>query len=684
VPSTTSGQFENATLAGKLFTDLNNDGVFQNGETPLVGVTVYLDLNGNEVRDFNEPRAVTDSAGNYTFTGLGNRPYTVRTLLATGTLQTSPIGTKFSNTSYSLKSGPTQLTNPQDIIADDFNGDGWADLGVALYAGNSVAIRLNDRTGGFGGVAANVSIAPDGLGPIAIASGNLNAGNSVDLITANQLNGTATILRDFNGTAFTSRQTLAVGATPTDVILGKFDADTDLDAIVVNKSTNQLTLLTNNGSGVFTRGAFFSSGGNQPTALVTGLFNNDAFLDISVANYGTHPTGGDFGNIAVLLGRGNGTFQTAVPYSVGFGPISVSADDINGDGFQDLITANFLANTASVLLGSSNGTFTVNTEQLATGQGPLQVLLQDIEGDGDKDILVTNLLSQTISVLRKRRSQGGTGFEPAENFGVAQFSTAPRLAFAAGDFDKSSTTDIAIVNSLSDSLTIMRNTLVNGAHRIQLTGVENMSSLNFGTKSDVLLPQLAPIDNPTPILEDASQQTISLTGIAKGRSGGPALRITASSSQTSVIETSTVQYTNLSATGSVLFSPVADASGTSIITVTVTDAGADQIMNTADDGILRRSFTVTVLPVNDRPTFSGPPGQTVSINDDGGSQSIAGFLTNITRGGGPSEVGQSLLPFTVTVYTPALFQTLPTIDSLGRLSFTPALNASGSSPILVT
>ncbi|MFN7874007.1 MAG: S8 family serine peptidase, partial [Pirellula sp.] len=264
VPATTGGQFENASIAGRLFNDLNGDGLIQSGESGLVGITVYLDLNGNETRDFNEPRTVTDANGNYSFASLGNRAYTVRSILPTGTVQTSPLGSKFASTALSLTTGSTQLANPQDVLAEDFNNDGWADIAVALFSGNSVSLRLNDGAGNFTSTPINVSTAPDGLGPIALAAGRLNSGTAIDLITANQLNGTATILRDFNGTGFASRQTLAVGQTPTDVILGRFDNDEDLDAVVANKSTDQLTLLVNNGSGVFTKGASFSSGGKNP------------------------------------------------------------------------------------------------------------------------------------------------------------------------------------------------------------------------------------------------------------------------------------------------------------------------------------------------------------------------------------------------------------------------------------
>jgi len=193
------------------------------------------------------------------------------------------------------------------------------------------------------------------------------------------------------------------------------------------------------------------------------------------------------------------------------------------------------------------------------------------------------------------------------------------------------------------------------------------------------------IANPLPIFEDAQQQTVPLTGILRGRAGGPPPRITAISSQTSVIASATVQYTDLSTTGSLRFTPVADASGTLIITVTVTDAGADQLMDTSDDGILTRSFTVTVLPVNDQPTFS-VPADPLNVNEDAGGQSVPNFITNITRGGGTFELGQTLSAFIVTPSSSsaALFQVPPAIDASGRLTFTGAPNAFGSAFIFVT
>jgi hypothetical protein len=56
----------------------------------------------------------------------------------------------------------------------------------------------------------------------------------------------------------------------------------------------------------------------------------------------------------VLLGNGDGTFQAPRGYSVGSGPRSVVVADLNGDGFVDVVTANYQSANVSVLINDGN------------------------------------------------------------------------------------------------------------------------------------------------------------------------------------------------------------------------------------------------------------------------------------------------------------------------------------------
>jgi hypothetical protein len=74
---------------------------------------------------------------------------------------------------------------------------------------------------------------------------------------------------------------------------------------------------------------------------------------------------GDSAGIAVFLGNGDGTFQAPVYYAAGFDKDYVAIGDFNGDGIPDIVFAGGVYNSmtglstgvAGVLLGNGNGAF---------------------------------------------------------------------------------------------------------------------------------------------------------------------------------------------------------------------------------------------------------------------------------------------------------------------------------------
>src|SRR5262249_40546051 len=102
--------------------------------------------------------------------------------------------------------------------------------------------------------------------------------------------------------------------------------------------------------------------------------------------------------------------------------------------------------------------------------------------------------------------------------------------------------------------------------------------------------------------EDSGLQTVNLTGITAGppSESGQTVTITATSSDPSIIPNPTINYTSPATTGTLSFTPVANAFGTSIVSVVIHDnggtgnGGTDSVTNT---------FTVIINPVNDPPTL---------------------------------------------------------------------------------
>jgi len=100
----------------------------------------------------------------------------------------------------------------------------------------------------------------------------------------------------------------------------------------------------------------------------------------------------------VLLGNGDGTFQTAQMYNSGDAAfaVSVALGDVNRDGKLDLVVGHADGNfqsrsTVGVLLGNGDGTFQTAQTYSSGGFFANSIVLEDINGDGKVDLLVTNL-----------------------------------------------------------------------------------------------------------------------------------------------------------------------------------------------------------------------------------------------------------------------------------------------------
>ncbi len=135
--------------------------------------------------------------------------------------------------------------------------------------------------------------------------------------------------------------------------------------------------------------------GNSPASMANGDFNGDGIQDLAVANSGDN-------TVTVLLGNGTGGFAAAggSPFPVGTLPNSVVSGDFNGDGNLDLAVANYGDNTVTVLLGNGAGAFTaVSGSALGVGAGPRSVAVGDFNGDGIQDLLTANEGGNNITVL---------------------------------------------------------------------------------------------------------------------------------------------------------------------------------------------------------------------------------------------------------------------------------------------
>jgi hypothetical protein len=166
----------------------------------------------------------------------------------------------------------------------------------------------------------------------------------------------------------------------------------------------------------------------DPDWITTGDFNGDGKPDLAVAGF-------DASSVAVLLGNGDGTFQTAANYPTGAFNEFIVIGDFNGDGIQDLITANQFG-AVSVLLGNGDGTFQPYKET-TVGSAAQWIAVGDFNQDGKDDIAVVDQASEAVWILLGNGN--GTFQTPA-----AVSTLESPEAVTVGDFNGDGKLDIAV------------------------------------------------------------------------------------------------------------------------------------------------------------------------------------------------------------------------------------------------
>src|SRR5207253_648094 len=123
----------------------------------------------------------------------------------------------------------------------------------------------------------------------------------------------------------------------------------------------------------------------------------------------------DQNKLQVLINGGAAVFGEPTAYPTGSTPRSVSAGDLDGDGFVDLVVANSNGNTITVYHNKGNGTFQATGEYGINWANPYRVLLTDITGDGKLDAVLSAYGSSVVVTME---GNGNGTFGPPIGYGV--------------------------------------------------------------------------------------------------------------------------------------------------------------------------------------------------------------------------------------------------------------------------
>ena len=315
-----------------------------------------------------------------------------------------------------------------------------------------------------------------------VAAGAFTPGGPPDLVVIDPGSNTFSLLKGLGAGRFANPVTVPTASPARAVRVADVDGDGVPDAIIL--STNTVSVSRGDGQGGLLPPLTYDAG-PDPTGLTVADVNHDGNPDLLVGN--------SFGDVLVLLGKGDGTFQhyhktdqsvalavvdlgngtkdfiyanqgldrVVVDYGGGqqtftglLSPGAVKLADLNGDGIPDLIVANSGSNNVLIYPGLGNGQFDPalnGGHGFFTGTNPVGITVADVDGDGRPDLVVANKGSNDVSILLNRKQGNSITFIPGPRLKVG---SGP-VSTVVGDFLGNGKPDLLVSNSQSNNVMLL-------------------------------------------------------------------------------------------------------------------------------------------------------------------------------------------------------------------------------------
>jgi hypothetical protein len=351
------------------------------------------DLNGD-----HNPDMVIANQGNYT-------EGSVSVLMGNGdgTFQPAMVYDSGAELAYSVVIADVNGDGKPDlVVGESCNGTDCSKGGVGVFIGNGdgtfqpVVIYPLKSGAFYGSRVAVADLNGDGKLDVAVSmAGDVCCSAGVVDVLLGKGNGSFQKATEYRSGGYNG---------PGSVAIGDVNGDGKPDLVVVNycatacgfpPAEGSIGVLLGNGDGTFQNPVTYDTGGQGSISVAIANLKRNGSPDLVVTSCGSQACGpgGPGGTVAVLLNKGDGTFEAAKGYPAGTSPFSVVAADVNNDGKLDVVASNWgtsdfgsNAGAVTILLGKGNGQLAPGATYSSGGAESPSVAVVDVNGDGKLDI----------------------------------------------------------------------------------------------------------------------------------------------------------------------------------------------------------------------------------------------------------------------------------------------------------